>query len=282
LAEWGFRRDCFELETVREPMMRELMMRESAELTMREMLRVITLRARRNLVPLRRSLVLAMLFLLGAACSASAQQQPADEEYRVYEAVLKLIGSIPTADPHVVIYDRTLNGKCDAASNNPVLANGCTFLWVKPDTEDDVERLLRSRWRGLERSTWKHFKLSNAESITLHDPISTPWKHRLAGAGAAGDDPEEWKSPDMSVFFSRVGFNNKKTEAIVYVLAFSYVGRMATTGDYLRFRCGPDKVWTLAGRVRYLAEDDDQFASLPSKIHASPTLPQLRSIAELK
>lgn len=223
-----------------------------------------------------------MLFLLGAACSAGAQQQPADEEYRVYEAVLKTMDSIPKADPHVVIYDRTLNGKCDDGSNNPVLANGCTFLWVKPDTEDDVERMLRSRFHGLERSTWKHFKQNNAGSITLHDPLSTPWKHRFTGSGAASDGAEEWKSPDMSIFFSRVGFNKKKTEAIVYVLAFAYDDRMATTGDYLRFRCGPDKVWTLAGRVRYLARDDDQFASLMPKTHTAPTHPQLRSVAESK
>jgi hypothetical protein len=66
----------------------------------------------------------------------------------------------------------------------------------------------------------------------------------------------------MTIFLSRVGFNSKKTEALVYVLVFSYLDRTATTGDYLRFRAGPDKTWTLAGRVSYLSRDDDAFAEL--------------------
>lgn len=66
----------------------------------------------------------------------------------------------------------------------------------------------------------------------------------------------------MTLYFSRVGFNSKKNEALVYVLAFSYVGRTAATGDYLRFHLGPDKTWTVAGRVRYIHLDDDVFVRL--------------------
>ena len=204
--------------------------------------------------------LLAALFLITAACSA--QEQPANEEYRVYEAVLKLMDTIPKEDPHVAIYDRTLTSKCAAEGDNPVLAKGCTFLWVKPDTDADVERTLRRRFHGLDRSTWKNFKANNASSITLHDPISAPWKHRITGSYTPAEVSAEWASPDMTVYLSRVGFNSRRTEAIVYVLAFSYVGRMATTGDYLRFRLGADKQWTLAGRVSYLVQDNDLVASL--------------------
>jgi hypothetical protein len=82
------------------------------------------------------------------------------------------------------------------------------------------------------------------------------------GTSAPVDGSKEWGAPDMTVFLSRVGFNSKKTEAIVYILAFSYLDRTATTGDYLRFRMGPDKTWTLAGRVSYLIRDDNAFAEL--------------------
>jgi len=211
--------------------------------------------------------VVAAIFLGGILCGpagiARAQEQPSNEEYRVYEAALNLIDSSPKADLHVAIYARTLNGSCDGDGNNPVLAKGCTFLWVKPDTSDDVEQKLRARFHGLERSTWKHFKASNAASITLHDPLSTPWKHRFVETSTPVDGSTEWDSPDMTIFLSSVGFNSKKTEAIVYVLVFSYLDRTATTGDYLRFRLGPDKTtWTLAGRVSYLIRNDDAFASL--------------------
>jgi len=213
--------------------------------------------------------VLAALFLIAAACSAQEQPanaQPADEEYRVYEAVLKLMDTIPKEDPHVAIYDRTLTSQCAAEGDNPVLAKGCTFLWVKPDTDADVERTLRRRFRGLHRSTWKNFKANNASSVTLHDPISAPWKHKITGAYKPAEVSGEWASPDMTIYLSRVGFNSKndskKKEAIVYVLVFSYVGRMATTGDYLRFLLGADKQWTLAGRVSYLVRDNDLVVSL--------------------
>ena len=226
--------------------------------------------------------VLAMVVVLGAVRPGSAQEQPANEEYRVYEAVLKLMDTIPKPDPHVAIYDRTLTSKCAAEGDNPVFAKGCTFLWVSPDTDQDVEHMLRRRFRGLERSTWKNFKVNNASSITLHEPISAPWKHRFTESYTPADVSEEWASPDMTIYLSRVGLNGKKTEAIVYVLVFSYVGRMATTGDYLRFRTGPDKAWVLAGRVNYLTQDDNGFASLPGARLPASTAPQLLPVAEFR
>ena len=225
--------------------------------------------------------LLAVLFVLAASCIASAQEQapshpskpttpgtPPGEEYRVYEAVLKLMDTIPKEDPHVAIYEHTLSSKCEG--DNPVVPKGCTFLWVKPDTDEDEERNLRSRFHGLHHSTWKNFKDNNASSVTLHDPIAAPWKHRLTGPyeqapgaqAAPAEVSDEWASPDMTIYLSRVGFDKKKTEALVYVLAFSYVGRPATTGDYLRFRLGPDKQWSLAGRVSYLKQDNTLTASL--------------------
>ena len=217
----------------------------------------------------------AAIFLWGIFCNpawsaagiADAQGEPrndgpTNEEYRVYEAALNLMDAAPKVDLHVTIYDRTLSEKCDAGADAPVFANGCTFFWVKPDTADDVEQKLRTRFHGLERSTWKNFIKSNAASTPLHDPLATPWKHRFMGTSAAVDGSKEWDSPDMTVFLSRVGFNSKKTEAIVYILAFSYLDRNATTGDYLRFRVGPDKTWTLAGRLSYLVRDDNSFAGL--------------------
>jgi len=83
----------------------------------------------------------------------------------------------------------------------------------------------------------------------------------------------------MTIFLSRVGFNSKNTEAIVYVLAFSYLDRTATTGDYLRFRAGPDKTWTLAGRVSYLIRDDDAFARLQPEARSARSAVVLRAVA---
>lgn len=244
---------------------------------------------------------LAVLFLLAAWPFGSAQQQPAmhnpaatgapgtpvNEEYRVYEAVLQQMDTIPKQDPHVEIFERTLTTKCALKDDTPIFAKGCSFFWVKPDTDEDVERTLRTRFHGLSHATWKNFKENNSASITLHDPIAAPWKHRFTGPytqpsapqeGApettadpstptapktpvAAEVSDEWASPDMTIYLSRVGFDNKKTEALVYVLVFSYGDKVATSGDYLRFRRGADRQWTLAGRVSYLKQDSNLTAS---------------------
>jgi hypothetical protein len=176
------------------------------------------------------------------------------------------------------LYERTLTSKCGLEADTPVFAKGCSFLWIKPDTDEDVERNLRNRFHGLHRSTWKSFKANNVASVTLHDPISAPWKHRFTGpyvipstpttsapeTPAPAEASDEWASPDMTIYFSRVGFDKSKTEALVYVLAFAYVDRPASTGDYLRFRRGADKQWSLAGRVSYLKQDTNLTASLAS------------------
>ena len=235
----------------------------------------------------RRSLlrqVVAAIFLCGMFCglagAAYAHDQPVNdrEEYRVYEAALNLLASNPKADFHVAIYDRTLSEKCDAGGDNPVFANGCTFFWVRPDTSDDVEQKLRTRFHGLERSTWKNFVKSNSASVPLQDPLTTPWKHRFMGTVTPVDGSQEWDSPDMTIFLSSVGFNSKRTEAVVYVLVFSYLDRTATTGDYLRFRLGPDKTWTLAGRVSYLTRDDNAFAWLQPEAKSARRALQLRPV----
>src|SRR5208282_2935537 len=137
---------------------------------------------------------------------------------------------MPKKDLHVTIYKVTLNSKCGEDAYPSPLSNGCTFLWMKPDTANSVKGLLRGEWADMENSTWSDFEGKNAVSANLHEPISTPWNHKLIGPA---DEPSKgWESPDLTIFLSRVGFNQKKTEAVVYVLTFSYTGRVATAGDY--------------------------------------------------
>ncbi|HUL14353.1 MAG TPA: hypothetical protein VLV88_00015 [Terriglobales bacterium] len=179
------------------------------------------------------------------------------EEYKVYEAVLGLMDHIPKEDPHVTILNRTLNSKC--GDDNPVLANGCSFLWVKPQSAKDVKRLLSSEWSDMDKSTWPDFQTKNAESVALHDPLQTPWKHKFQGEGI--DLPKEWESPDLTIFLSRVGFNERKSEAVVYVLVFSYMDQVSTAGDYFLFRLDRQSLWIPSGRVTYFSKDKDQQES---------------------
>lgn len=189
---------------------------------------------------------------------AEAQKLPESslEEYKVYEAALELMDQIPKKDPHVAIYYATLNSKCGEEAYPAPLADGCTFLWIKPDTPARVKELLREDWADMEDSTWADFEARNAESAQLHEPITTLWKHKLIGAG---DKPsEDWDSPDLTIFISRVGFNQKKTEAVVYVLIFSYMDNVSTAGDYFLFRTDKKAHWICHGRVNSFTMNKDQ------------------------
>lgn len=93
----------------------------------------------------------------------------------------------------------------------------------------------------------------------MKEPIATPWKHKLA---FPEDEPsKDWDSPDLTIFLSSVGFNQTKTEAVVYVLIFSYVDKVATTGDYFLFRIGKTGHWEPSGRVTYLSKEKDQSSN---------------------
>jgi hypothetical protein len=200
--------------------------------------------------------LLAMLGAVSLAARPQNQREATLEEYKVYEAVLGLMDHIPKEDPHITIFNITLNSKCGEDANPDPLVNGCTFLWMKPDTANSVRHLLREEWADMENSTWSDFEENNAASALLHEPISTPWKHKLIGPRDAPS--KDWESPDMTIFLSRVGFNQKKTEAVVYVLIFSYMDQVATAGDYFLFRRDKAGRWKPNGRINYFTQDKNQ------------------------
>jgi hypothetical protein len=205
---------------------------------------------------------IAIALCVGTAAFLASAQAPnrsavSEDDYRVYNAVLDLM-QFPKNDVHVVISDATLNFKCGGESGNPTLANGCSFLAIPPDTADQIRELLRKKWPDLAKSTWADFQEKNNEGAKLTDSFVTPWKHRLVGADIHDDGAKEWDSPDMELFLSRVGFNVQKSEAVVYVLSFSYMDQVPTGGDYFLFRLNEQKKWQPNGRIRYFDQEQSE------------------------
>jgi hypothetical protein len=163
------------------------------------------------------------------------------------------MSQMPKSDLRVTIFNVTLNSKCGEAANPIPLADGCSFLWLKPDDAKSVKNLLRDQWGEMDSVTWADFVEKNAASGHLQEPISSPWKHKLVGPE---DEPtKDWQSPDLTLFLSRVGFNRNKTEAVVYVLMFSYMDQVSTEGDYFLFRLSKGGKWEPNGRVTYFIKD---------------------------
>jgi hypothetical protein len=197
------------------------------------------------------------LLLIGLPLSACAQDRhrASQDEYKVYEAVFGLMNRIPKEDPYVGIFSLTLNTKCGAEAGPVPLYNGCTFFWAKPDTADTVKTKLRGWSVDVSDSTWSDFEAKNTESASLREPITTPWRHKLINP--SDEPPKGSDSPDLGVFVSRVGFNENKTEAIVYLLTFSYIGNVPSTGDYFLFRADKDGHWQATQRLTYITIDSN-------------------------
>ncbi len=147
----------------------------------------------------------------------------------------------------VTIFDATLNSKCGEEPDPTPLLNGCGFLWVKPDDPNTMRNLLFENGAAMDNATWADFVKKNAESATLHDPIATPWKHKLIGPAEPQDKNSQ--PSDLTLFLSRVGFNKTRSEAVVYVLMFSYMDKVATAGDYFVFGLDKSGKWHPQGRV---------------------------------
>ncbi len=177
------------------------------------------------------------------------------DDYQVYQAILDNL-HLPFDDVRVGIFNRTLEFGCNDYSAGVPLANGCSFMAVPPDTTADVKALVKSNWKDMPESMWDDFEQKNSTIERVDDSFKTQWKHRMDGEGV--EDAPGWDPPNFIFFFSRVGFDDKKTEAMVYVLLFSYEDNVPTGGDYFRLRLSSNKEWEIDGRIRYFEKDQDQ------------------------
>ena len=197
-------------------------------------------------------LLIACAYMV-SALPAETQTEISAEEYQVYNAVLGLI-QLPKEDAHVVINDKTLNLQCGEKSENPVLLNGCSPMRVSNESLEEIKDFLGDNWPDLNKFTAHDFSKKNQVSARIRDRISTPWKHLLVGDDIKASELKEWDSPDMAFFASRVGFNPQNTEAIIYLLDFSYIENVPTEGDYFLFR-RVGKEWQPKGRITYFQKD---------------------------
>lgn len=193
------------------------------------------------------------LLLASAAASQTTSKTGADDltkdDYSVYDAVLDVV-HFPQDAP-AAIYNKTLNLKCGMESGNPVYFNECSGMIMPPDTPKTINQLLRQSWPKMEQATWTDFEKVNARSVKLRDGLTTLLKHKLVGQDIHNGDPKEQDSYGGTFFFSRVGFNSPKTEAVVFVVLASNTKDAPWTGNYFLVRLNEAKEWKLSGRVQY-------------------------------
>jgi hypothetical protein len=198
---------------------------------------------------------------LGRASQEKTANLVPSEDYPVYNAVLANIDFSQLKAPsqiHALIVNDTLNLGCGEQSQNPIMLNGCSPMLIHPTTTDDIHKMLKDEFR-FHDATWTDLLTKNTKSLRLQDRFETLWAHGLTGTGI---DPTslsspDWKNPDCAFYFSRVGFNEKRKEAIVFVFFASYFDRAPSSGDYFLLNQHEDGAWKIDGRMNYFNSKKD-------------------------
>ncbi len=183
------------------------------------------------------------------------------EDYPVYNAVL---GDIqfsrlkPEDQIHALIVNDTINLNCGEKSGNPIMLNNCSPMMIPPTTAAQLHSFLAGEFQ-LQDSTWSDWLATNAKSWRLQEHFKTPWKHGLTGSGL---DPNslpspEWDNADCAFYFSRVGFDETKKEALVFVYFASYMSRAPSSGDYFLLHQQDNNEWKIDGRTNYFTSTKD-------------------------
>ncbi|MGH9865283.1 MAG: hypothetical protein ACRD4H_07700 [Candidatus Acidiferrales bacterium] len=197
-----------------------------------------------------------VLFAPAARAQTPPKVEPkgiTNEDYNVYNAVLDEVRLPKQGD--VLVIDDTLDFECGATPQLPILLNGCSPMIMPPNTPDTINQLLVQSWPKMDKQTWDDFEKANSASFKLRDAFVTSCKHELTGEDIKSDTKNS-DSPNGAFYFSRVGFNPKKTEAIVFVFFASYIEHVRSTGDYFLLELTKKKKqWKLSGRVNEMETD---------------------------
>ena len=205
-----------------------------------------------NPLLLASALSAAVLLLANPAVSAqthgvTSSDDVTAEDYTIYNTVLNEVRFAKTAD--LLILDDTLDFECGTDSQQPILLNGCSPMVMPPNTPKEINQLLRQNWPDMAKQTWDNFEKVNAKSAKLRDNFLTTCKHELIGDDVAAHNSNKSDSPNGAFYFSRVGFNPSRTEAIVYAFFASYVEGVHSTGDYFLLHLNKSKKWELSARI---------------------------------
>lgn len=186
-------------------------------------------------------------------------------DYPVYNAILADIEFSrlkPVNQIHALIVNDTLNLGCGAESKNPIMLNDCSPMLMPPTTTDDLHKILKDEFH-LNDALWADWTARNAKSWRLQDQFKTIWTHGLTGDGIdpATLSAPEWKNADCAFYFSRVGFDESKKQAIVFVFYASYLDRAPSSGDYFFLKQHENGAWKIDGRLNYFNTTKDAIGN---------------------
>jgi hypothetical protein len=188
---------------------------------------------------MKRSLLITALFVSIATISSakvpdSPQPPPglADLEFQVIAVAVTQLYTTKTTK-WFYISNRTTTFECDPPAPTGLDINGSGGMRTKNQGPRDVFNELASNLSGLTPELFMDFYSKTQSTTVVEKTLPINIKQAIWGPTSTTDLPKEWGNPDFSIYHSRVGFNDTKTQALVYVASTSWVDVSKSGGEYV-------------------------------------------------
>ena len=190
--------------------------------------------------------VAAIVGWIGFAAIGQSGDPPIEpEEIQVLSAALadrKLDAGVRW----LLITQRTATFRCGPSPKFETLnVSGCSGMRLKDQSPQQVLSHLRGAFK-VDDHLLADLESKSERSTRITEPLSIPLKY-FAWGDESGPVPRDLGNPQLSVKMSRVGFNQKRTEAVAYI-AWLYAPPDRTFfGEYVHLKRGPTG-WAVAKR----------------------------------
>lgn len=163
----------------------------------------------------------------------SVQSALTSGEYQVYGAVLDFFAAKNIAQ-HPLVANRTSTFEC-GSPHNGMSMGGCNGLQGSNETPQQRMRVVQRDLPDLQASTVADFESKNAKTAWVDAKVPTKRKYLMFGLSHSDPIPPGWEHADF-FYFSRVGFNTTRTQALVHVSFMSGTNAADSGGKYILFR----------------------------------------------
>jgi hypothetical protein len=179
--------------------------------------------------------VLVMVPLVGGLClgqevAKTGRPEVPAEETAVYAAVIAQLAA--NGDAKRPLISNTTSTFVCGTSCNGMLVGKCSGMRQESKRPEQAVDALKARWPSLKKVTEADFETKNASCSRIAGPLPMERPHHLFSRTAAPPLPAGWEHPDY-LYFSRVGFDGKKSQALVYVAVASGTDATRSGGTYV-------------------------------------------------
>ena len=173
---------------------------------------------------------LALVFLL--PCASLAQQTTSNlspDEYAVMGTMLDGFREAGRAS-HPIVADYTSTFDCELICNGMKVGH-CNGLALNDETPGERLTIVKRDMPDVDESTISDFKAKNRHCSQISNKLSSASPYFLFGRDHAEKLPSGWEHADL-FYFSRVGFNPQRTQALINVSFYSGTDAANTGGKY--------------------------------------------------